>query len=52
MLATLGFIFTDVVYKLPGAVHDVSSVAAHKVAVESGALAQILLWWVMMSEFP
>lgn len=43
MLATLGFIFADFV-KLPGAVHEVSSVAAHNVAVSSGALIQVLLW--------
>jgi len=44
MLATLGWIFTDVVYKLPGDAHAVSSVAAHDAAVQSGALVQILLW--------
>jgi len=44
MLATLGFIATDALYKLPGDVHQVSSVAAHDAAVSSGALGQILLW--------
>lgn len=43
MLATLGFIFADLV-KLPGDVHQVSSAGAHSVAVQSGALVQILLW--------
>ena len=44
MLASLGFIVTDAIYKLPGDVHQVSSVAAHDAAVSSGAMAQILLW--------
>eukprot|EP01039_Chlorochromonas_danica_P000232 gene232-250_t len=43
MLATLGFIFADFV-KLPGDVHQVSSAGAHSVAVQSGALVQVLLW--------
>lgn len=44
MLATLGFIITDLGLKLPGDVHQVSSVAAHNAAVSSGAMVQILLW--------
>mmetsp|Transcript_11981 Transcript_11981/g.12908 ORF Transcript_11981/g.12908 Transcript_11981/m.12908 type:complete len:192 (+) Transcript_11981:84-659(+) len=43
MLATLGWIFADFV-KLPGEVHQVSSLEAHNVAVQSGALIQILFW--------
>jgi len=43
MLATLGWIVADFV-KLPGAVHQVSSLEAHEVAVKSGAMIQILLW--------
>lgn len=43
MLATLGFIFSGFV-QLPGDVHAVSAVAAHDVAVKSGAMYQILLW--------
>jgi hypothetical protein len=35
MLASLGFVATEFV-KLPGAVHDVSAVAAHNAAVSSG----------------
>mmetsp|Transcript_42838 Transcript_42838/g.134381 ORF Transcript_42838/g.134381 Transcript_42838/m.134381 type:complete len:239 (-) Transcript_42838:888-1604(-) len=44
MLATVGFIATDLGLKLPGDVHQVSSVAAHDAAVQSGAMAQLLLW--------
>ena len=44
MLGALGFITTDALYKLPGDMHQVSSVAAHDAAVSSGAMAQILLW--------
>mmetsp|Transcript_7505 Transcript_7505/g.12478 ORF Transcript_7505/g.12478 Transcript_7505/m.12478 type:complete len:191 (+) Transcript_7505:52-624(+) len=43
MLATAGYIFADQV-KLPGDVHAVSSFQAHNVAVESGAMIQILGW--------
>jgi len=41
MLASLGFVATEFV-KLPGAVHDVSAVAAHNAAVASGAGMQVL----------
>jgi hypothetical protein len=43
MLATAGYIFADSV-KLPGAIHEVSSFAAHDAAVSSGAMIQILGW--------
>lgn len=43
MLAIVGYIVADFV-KLPGDVHQVTSLAAHDVAVKSGALPQILLW--------
>ena len=43
MLATAGYIFADFV-KLPGDIHQVSSYAAHKTFVESGAMVQILFW--------
>ncbi|CAM9266853.1 unnamed protein product [Ascophyllum nodosum] len=43
-LAVVGFAATDLGLRLPGAVHDVSSVAAHDAAVASGAMPQILLW--------
>lgn len=43
MLAVPGFIVSEF-FKLPGDVHQVSSVAAHDAAVSSGAMIQILLW--------
>eukprot|EP00904_Undaria_pinnatifida_P001038 jgi/Undpi1/10935/HiC_scaffold_3.g01461.m1 len=43
-LAVVGFAATDLGLHLPGAMHDVSSVAAHDAAVASGAMPQILLW--------
>ena len=43
MLATLGYIAAEFVH-LPGEVHEVSSLAAHDVAVKSGAMIQILFW--------
>lgn len=44
MLATLGWIATDLGVKLPGDVHQVSSLEAHNVFVSSGALLQVLFW--------
>ena len=44
MLATLGWIATDLGVRLPGDVHQVSSLEAHNAAVQSGAMLQILLW--------
>ena len=46
MLATLGWIGADFV-KLPGDIHQVSSFEAHDVAVKSGALLQVLFWFVL-----
>jgi len=46
MLGFLGFIATEFV-KLPGDVHQVSSVAAHDAAVASGAMYQILIFVVV-----
>ena len=43
MLAVAG-IFGTAVYHLPGAEHDVSFIAAHDAAVQTGAMQQILLW--------
>lgn len=37
MIASLGFVATEFV-KLPGAVHDVSAIAAHNAAVSSGTV--------------
>ena len=42
MLATLGFVATDLGVKLPGDIHAVSSVDAHNIAVQSGSMFQIL----------
>lgn len=42
MLGTLGFLITDIGIKLPGDIHNVPSTEAHNVAVQSGAMAQIL----------
>jgi light-harvesting complex I chlorophyll a/b binding protein 1 len=47
MLATVGWIVADFV-KLPGDVHQVSSLNAHAAAVSSGALLQVLLWWLSL----
>lgn len=43
-LAWLGFVATDLGLKLPGDMHQVSSVAAHDVATQDGAMQQLLLW--------
>ena len=43
MLAVLGFV-TQEFYQLPGEIHKVSSVEAHNVFVNSGAMLQILGW--------
>lgn len=42
MLASLGFVATDLGIKLPGDIHAVSSVAAHNAAVSWGGMSQIL----------
>ena len=44
MLATLGYVATDMGFVLPGEVHAVSSLKAHDVAVSSGAMTQIVIW--------
>jgi hypothetical protein len=51
MLGVLGFIITDLGVKLPGDIHAVSSVAAHDVAVKSGALYQVLIVAHMLEFF-
>ncbi|CAM9117855.1 unnamed protein product [Sphacelaria rigidula] len=43
-LAVVGFAATDLGLRLPGDMHQVSSVAAHDAAVATGAMAQIFLW--------
>merc|ERR1719379_2006983 len=44
MLAVTGYIATDCGFKIPGEIHDVSSLNAHNVFVASGAFAQIFFW--------
>ncbi len=48
MLATLGFVATDLGVKLPGEIHALSSVAAHDAAVSWGAMTQILVTIVVL----
>jgi len=43
-LAWVGFVATDLGLTLPGDMHKVSSVAAHDVATQYGAMQQLLLW--------
>ena len=43
MLAVVGFVVSGFV-QLPGDVHQVSAVAAHNAAVQTGAMSQILMW--------
>ncbi len=43
-LAVVGFAATDLGVRLPGEVHQVSSVAAHDVALSYGAMNQLILW--------
>jgi light-harvesting complex I chlorophyll a/b binding protein 1 len=44
MLAVLGFVATDVGFRIPGAMHQVASINAHDMAVEMGGMTQILTW--------
>jgi len=43
-LALVGFAATDLGVRLPGEVHQVSSIAAHDVALSYGAMQQLFLW--------
>ena len=43
-LAIVGFAATDLGIRLPGEVHQVSSILAHDVALKSGAMQQLFLW--------
>lgn len=43
MLAVVGFVASGFV-QLPGEMHQVSAVAAHNAAVQTGAMSQILMW--------
>jgi len=42
MLGALGFLITDLGVRLPGEMHNVASIDAHNIAVQDGAMAQIL----------
>jgi hypothetical protein len=44
MLATLGWVATDLGIHLPGEIHQVANLEAHDVFVKSGAMIQILGW--------
>ena len=44
MLATLGFVATDMGFVLPGEMHQVSSIGAHDVAVAQGSMTQIAIF--------
>jgi len=43
-LAVVGFAATDLGIRLPGEMHQVSSIAAHDVALKYGAMNQLFLW--------
>lgn len=47
MLAVVGWIATDLGLRLPGDIHQVSSVEAHDAAVAWGGMSQILLWVII-----
>jgi len=44
MLALVGFGATDCGIRLPGEIHQVSSIAAHDVALSYGGMQQLFLW--------
>jgi len=44
MLAVVGWITTDLGYRVPGDIFQVSTVEAHDVAVKTGAFPQALVW--------
>jgi len=44
MLATVGWITTDLGYRIPGDVFKVSTIDAHDVLVKFGAMPQMLVW--------
>ena len=43
-LAIVGFAATDLGIRLPGEIHQVSSILAHDVALKYGAMQQLFLW--------
>lgn len=43
-LAVVGFAATDLGFRLPGEVHQVSSILAHDAALKYGAMQQLFLW--------
>merc|ERR1719276_80417 len=44
MLAVVGFVATDLGFRLPGEMHNVASINAHDMAVDMGAMTQIGIW--------
>ena len=44
MLAVVGFVATDLGFRLPGEMHQVASINAHDMAVDMGAMTQIGIW--------
>jgi light-harvesting complex I chlorophyll a/b binding protein 1 len=42
MLAVVGFVATDLGFRLPGEMHQVASINAHDMAVDMGAMTQII----------
>merc|ERR1739848_587821 len=44
MLAVVGFVATDLGFRLPGEMHNVASINAHDMAVDLGAMTQIAVW--------
>jgi len=44
MLATLGYVATDMGFVLPGETHAVSSLAAHDLQVSAGSMTQLGIW--------
>ena len=44
MLATVGWVATDLGFVLPGETHQVSALQAHDIQVDAGAMTQIGIW--------
>ena len=44
MLATVGWVATDLGFVLPGETHQVSALQAHDIQVDAGAMTQIGVW--------
>jgi len=50
-LAIVGFAATDLGIRLPGEMHQISSVAAHDVALSYGAMNQLFIWLGLFEVF-